>query len=160
MKKLTTPHGSLDCARSKLVAEGNKVTIDWAVELDPTGLGLLPRPFFVDAKGGIPETRLGWTRVGTYGSSSTPDAGAGADAEVPWAPAEAGPGSKRAMSEDDLGGGDLACSCRVGVRSERGCNALVLLALTGILRRNPRGRTADRAAARGGTPRSRARGLR
>lgn len=120
-KVLSTAHGSLDCARTVVKSDGDKLTIDWALTPDAKGLGFMPRPFFVDAKGGTatPEPRLGWTKVGTYGETSL-EADAG-----PIATDDAGrflpDGARRSdyLDSDDLGGGELPCSCSTPGRSSR-----------------------------------------
>jgi len=114
-KTLTTTHGSLDCARTKVTSEGDKLTIDWALSLDPKGLGYMPRAFFVDAKGGatIPEPRLGWTKIGTYGAPiAAADAGALADSDTfTPAPPARWPGADR---DDQVGDFTGSCSARGG----------------------------------------------
>jgi hypothetical protein len=141
-KKLTTPDGSLDCSRTKLLIEGTKVTFDWALELNPATLGSKPRGFFVDAKGGVPETRLGWTRVGTYGSGPVDDAGvittpdAAVDGEDPWVAADAGNGTKGRLQSEDLGGGELACQCGAAGRNANAHGVWALLLL--LVRRRRR----------------------
>ena len=135
-KKLASAHGSLDCARTKVVAEGNKLTIDWAVSLDPGGLGVKPRPFFVDAKGtATPEPRLGWTRVGTY-DGATDGGVVVSDTGVVSADA-GGDGAVRTpeMQAEDLGGGELACGCVVGRRAAPNAWWLLIAALAVRVRR-------------------------
>lgn len=134
-KKLVSAHGSLDCARTKVVAEGDKLTIDWAVSLDPLGLGIMPRPMFADAKGtGTPEPRLGWARVGTYDIATTSDAAV--VVEETGVGTDAGGDAKRpAMQDEDLGGGELACGCVAGRRTPPNASlTLLLIALAAALR--------------------------
>jgi hypothetical protein len=151
-KTLTSAHGSLDCARSKVTTSGDTLIIDWAVKANG-GLALLPRPFFVDAKGGAPETRLGWTRVGTYGDSVGVEGEGDAVAVDDAGMADAGADAKRNAASDDLGGGELACSCRaVGGRANP--SWWVVLALLFTIRPTRGGRVSGTRWARSRAPRA------
>jgi hypothetical protein len=73
---LRGPYGSLDCAGSRGIAQGNDLVVEWALAFDPSTFAGERRVFF-DAKGGPgdPEPRLGWTEMGRFTVVSTPDAG-------------------------------------------------------------------------------------
>ncbi len=157
---LSSTHGSLDCARTKVVASAGRLTVDWAIRLDPTTLGAAPRGFFVDAKGGTPELRLGWTKVGMFsiggavadagitdvGSS---EVGSGHEDASTSPPREGGIGATR---EDDFGGGELACTCgvpgRLPTRPVPGAPLLAGGLLVGVARRSSKKRRSRLPCAR------------
>jgi MYXO-CTERM domain-containing protein len=119
-KTLSGPHGSLDCARTIVKSEGDKLAIDWAITLESKGLGQLPRPFFVDAKGGsaMPEPRLGWTKIGTYGELPASAADAGVESSADAGKIDPPPRNSN-LEGDEPGGGELPCSCSTPGRPAR-----------------------------------------
>lgn len=134
-KTLSSPHGSLDCARTKVVTDGERVIVDWALQ-PSAALSAVPRPFFVDAKGGTPEARLGWTNIGTWGDPKpAPDAGdvVEDDASSSWDGATSDARGSNNIDQD-LGGGELPCSCSSPGRETRAPWSLALAGFIAALR--------------------------
>lgn len=115
-KVLGTPYGGLDCSSSSAAATAGALVVDWSLLFDPSSFAG-DHLLFVDAKGGssTPESRLGWTDVGSWTVAAAPDAGVTTDASAGWPDGSAsGPdgsqpnGLASAPSGDDAGD----CACR------------------------------------------------
>lgn len=138
-KKLTSAHGSLDCATSNATTSGNEMTVTFSLDFDTVTFAG-ERGLFVDAKGGTvsPEPRLGWTELGKFTVTSTPSGSGGAGGEDGGAGAA---GVRGSVSEYDSG-----CGCGAVGRRGRTPAHVVLVGLVMLVCSNRRRARLDRLA--------------
>jgi MYXO-CTERM domain-containing protein len=128
--ELVSTYGSLDCASSSVVEDGDEMAVTFALRFDVEAFAG-ERGLFMDAKGGSPspEPRLGWTEVGSWTVAASTAGSGGSSGGAP--------GDRGGVSGDDSG-----CGCRsAGVASSASVSAWLigLMLSLAIRRRQARG---------------------
>lgn len=127
---LVSTYGSLDCAGSSVVEDGDEIAVTFALRFDVSTFAG-ERGLYMDAKGGSisPEPRLGWTEVGSWTVAASTAGSGGSSGGAP--------GDRGGVSGDDSG-----CGCRSAGKSSSSSAAALLSALVVLMfarRRQARG---------------------